>query len=288
MVALLLLAVLSPADRAGQVAGRLGIARDAMREIHLAAAAVRDPPLRAAIEAIVMAPWLPPEAYAVAHPAEAERMLREAGFLPAKLELPPRRGSFQAACGGADQPYPGGLAVRSWTDLLNARGFGESYRRLHGVKLRDEWLVAAAVWHDALGAVTQPWRDDATCGPEQSIAGAPAHHIYGIATAILRHVPEELLLTIASAQPGALEGGTKTVCDWLRAASIIADGKAPGPACPATFPIEAYAMSIAGADRVLTSTAWSWYAAHTPAGWERFEALIQDGSAVAAWARARR
>jgi hypothetical protein len=288
MVALLLLAVLSPADRAGQVAGRLGIARDAMREIHLAAAAIRDPPLRAAVEAVVMAPWLPPEAYAVAHPAEAERLLREAGFLPGKLELPPRRGSFQAACGGADQPYPGGLAVRSWTDLLNARGFGESYRRVHGVKLRDEWLVAAAVWHDALGAVTQPWRDDATCGPEQPIAGAPAHHIYGLATAMLRHVPEELLLTIASAQPGALEGGTKAVCDWLRAASIIADGKPPASACPATFPIEAYAMSIAGADRVVTSTAWSWYAAHTPAGWERFEALIQDGSAVAAWARARR
>jgi len=159
---------------------------------------------------------------------------------------------------------------------------------VHGVRLRDEWLVAASVWHEALGTVTLPWRDDATCGPEQRIAGAPAHHIYGIATALLRHVPEGLLLTIASAQPGALEGGTKSVCDWLRAAAIVADGKSAASTCPATVPLEAYAMSIAGADRVLTSTAWSWYAAHTPAGWERFEALIQDGSAIAAFARAPR
>src|SRR5437868_2759979 len=164
MLALLLLVAVPPADRAKDVAARLVIARDAIREIHLAAAAIADPPLRAAVEAIVMAPWLPPEAYAVAHPAEAERMLREAGFLQGKLELPPRRGSFQAACGGADQPYPGGLAVRSWTDLLNARGVAEAYRRVHGVRLRDEWLVAASVWHEALGTVTLPWHDDATCG----------------------------------------------------------------------------------------------------------------------------
>ena len=288
MLALLLLVAVSPADRAKDDAARLVIARAAIREIHLAAAAIADPPLRAAVEAIVMAPWLPPEAYAVAHPAEAERMLRDAGFLQGKLEIPPRGGSFQAACGGPDHPYPGGMAVHSWADLLVARGAAESYQRVHGVKLHDEWLVAAAVWHDALEATTLPWRDDASCGPEQRIAGAPAHHIFGVATALLRHVPEGLLLTIASAQPGALDGGTRTVCDWLRAASIVANGNAPSSGCPAGVPLEAYAMSVAGADRVVSSTAWSWYAAHTPAGWERFEALIQDGSDVAAWARGAR
>lgn len=286
MLALLLLVAVSPADRAREIAGRLGVARNAMREIHLAAAAIQDPPLRAAVEAIVMAPWLPPEAYAVAHPAEAERLLRDAGFLQDKLELPARRGSFQAACGGADHPYPGGLSVQSWEDLSTARGAGESYQLVHGVKLRDEWLVAASVWHDALEAATLPWREDASCGREGRIAGAPAHHIYGIATALLRHIPQGLLLTIAGAQPGSLEGGTSRVCDWLRAASLIANGNAPAPACPASVPIEAYAMSIAGANRLLSSTAWAWYASRTPGGWERFEALIQDGSDVAAWARA--
>jgi len=72
MFALLLLLAAAPAERAKDVAARLPIARDAMREVHLAAAAIADQPLRAAVEAIVMAPWLPPESYAVAHPAEAE------------------------------------------------------------------------------------------------------------------------------------------------------------------------------------------------------------------------
>src|SRR5919206_101225 len=59
----------------------------------------------------------------------------------------------------------------------------------------------------------------------------------------------------------------------------------PAGACLSTVPIEAYALSVAGANRLVNSTAWSWYAARAPPGWERFEALIQDGSDVAAWSR---
>src|SRR5439155_24753053 len=125
----------------------------------------------------------------------------------AKLQLPPQKGSFQVACGGIDHPYPGGMAVHAWTELQNARGIAGTYQRVHGVKPRDEWLVAAAIWHDALEATTLPWRDDASCGPEQKIAGVGAHHVFGIATALLRHLPESVLLTITSAQPGALDSG---------------------------------------------------------------------------------
>ena len=289
MLAVLLLVAVSPADRAKDVAARLPIVRSAMREIHLAAAAISEPPLRAAVEAMVMAPWLPPEAYAVAHPGEAERMLRDAGLLEGRLQLPEQRGSFQAACGGTDEPYPGGMAVHAWSELIRARGIGESYQRVHGVKLRADWLVAASVWHDALQAGTLPWREDATCGPEQRIAGAGAHHVLGLAATLLRHFPDAIVLTIASAQPGALDGKARPVCDWIRAASIIANGRMPSQPCSgADLPVEAYLMSLAESDRPLTSAAWSWYAAHTPGGWERFEALLQDGSDVAAWARALR
>jgi len=288
MLALLLLFAAAPADRAKDVAARLPIARSAMREVHLAAAAIADQPLRAAVEAIVMAPWLPPESYAVAHPAEAERMLREAGLLEGRLQLPPQRGSFQAACGGDHHAYPGGLPVHAWADLLQARGFAAAYQKVYGVKLRDDWLVAAALWHDALEAATLPWRDDATCGPEPRIAGTGEHHVLGLATAIVRRLPEGLLLTIASAQVPGFEPGTKQVCDSLRAASIIANGKLPSAACPASAPPEAYAMNAAGSDYPLTTAAASWYAQRAPKGWERFEALIQDGSDLAAWARAQR
>jgi len=288
MLALLLLFAAAPAERAKDVAARLPIARSAMREVHLAAAAISDQPLRAAVEAMVMAPWLPPESYAVAHPAEAERMLQEAGLLEGRLQLPPPRGSFQAACGGDHHAYPGGLSVHAWAAVLHARGLAAAYQQVYGVKLRDEWLVAAALWHDALKAATLPWRDDATCGPEPRIAGTGAHHVLALAAAIVRRLPDGLVLTIASAHAPVFEAGAKQVCGFLRAASIIANGKLPAAACPASAPPEAFAMNTADADDPLTTTAGSWYAERAPKGWERFEAMIQDGSDVAAWARAQR
>ena len=288
MLALLLLFAAAPAERAKDVAARLPIARSAMREVHLAAAAISDQPLRAAVEAMVMAPWLPPESYAVAHPAEAERMLQEAGLLEGRLQLPPQRGSFQAACGGDHHAYPGGLSVHAWAAVLHARGLAAAYQQVYGVKLRDDWLVAAALWHDALEATTLPWRDDATCGPEPRIAGTGAHHVLALAAAIVRRLPDGLVLTIASAHAPVFEAGAKQVCGFLRAASIIANGKLPPAACPASAPPEAFAMNTADADDPLTTTAGSWYAERAPKGWERFEAMIQDGSDVAAWARAQR
>ena len=288
MLALLLLFAAAPAERAKDGAARLPIARSAMREVHLAAAAISDQPLRAAVEAMVMAPWLPPESYAVAHPAEAERMLQEAGLLEGRLQLPPQRGSFQAACGGDHHAYPGGLSVHAWAAVLNARGLAAAYQQVYGVKLRDEWLVAAALWHDALKSATLPWRDDATCGPEPRIAGTGAHHVLALAAAIVRRLPDGLVLTIASAHAPVFEAGAKQVCGFLRAASIIANGKLPAAACPASAPPEAFAMNTADADDPLTTTAGSWYAERAPKGWERFEAMIQDGSDVAAWARAQR
>jgi hypothetical protein len=288
MLALLLLFAVAPAERAKDVAARLPIARSAMREVHLAAAAISDQPLRAAVEAMVMAPWLPPESFAAAHPAEAERMLQQAGLLEGRLELPPQRGSFQAACGGDHHAYPGGLSVHAWADVLHARGLAAAYRQVYGVKLRDDWLVAAALWHDALKAATLPWRDDATCGPEPRIAGTGAHHVLGLAAAIVRRLPEGIVVTIASAHAPVFEAGAKQVCGFLRAASIIANGKLPAAPCPAGAPPEAYAMNTADSDDPLTTTAASWYAERAPKGWERFEAMIQDGSDVAVWARAQR
>ena len=288
MLGLLLLFAAAPADRAKDVAARLPIARSAMREVHLAAAAISDQPLRSAVEAMVMAPWLPPESYAVAHPAEAERMLQEAGLLEGRLQLPPQRGSFQAACGGDHHAYPGGLSVHAWAAVLHARGLAAAYQQVYGVKLRDDWLVAAALWHDALLASTLPWHEDATCGPEPRIAGIGAHHVLGIAAAIVRRLPEGLVLTIASAHAPVLEGGAKQVCDWIKAASIVANGKLPSSPCPSTAPPEAYALNAAHSDSAFAAAASAWYAQRSPRGWERFEAMIQDGSDVAAWARAQR
>jgi hypothetical protein len=238
----------------------------------------------------MLAPWLPREAWAVAHRTEAEALLRKEGLLEGPLDLPPERGSYAAACAGPRGGYPGALAVHAYADLVHARGIEDAYRRAYGVELRDDWLVAAASWRDARGAATLQWREDATCGPESVIAGAPAHHVLGVAAAMVRRLPPQLVVVIASSRAPMAGDGAAQVCGWLRAASILARGTALPFPCPKPgppTPIEAYAASFAAADEPLTTTAWGWYASRTPPGWERFEALVQDGGDLQAWIRAR-
>ena len=272
MLALLLLALAqNPAAHARDLAGRLPVAHDAMRELHREAAAISDPALRAAVEAQLLAPWLPQEAWAYAHLEEARKLLGEP-----KLELPPpRKGDFAAAPGGPCEDghhgYPGGLAVHSLAVLLHARALGKVYQHVYGVELHDDLLTAAALWHDSLKAATLPFHEGGGCGPEPLIAGTPAHHVLGLAAGILRHLPRELLIVIASAH------APDKACDWLQAASIIATGEKTS--CPG-LRIEAYLTHFADADYPLTGATWKKYVAKAPKGWARYEALIQDGSDV--------
>src|SRR5262249_11013223 len=111
----LLAAAHDPAVRARELATRLPAAYSSYLELRRDAGAIGDPALRAAVEAQILAPWLPPEAWAYAHLADARRLLDDP-----KLELPPpRRGDFLASPGGdcegpgAHHGYPGGLAVHT-------------------------------------------------------------------------------------------------------------------------------------------------------------------------------
>ncbi len=270
MLALLLLALAQdPLAHARDLARRLPVAHNAMLELRREAAAISDPALRAAVEAQLLAPWLPQEAWAYAHLDEARKLLNDP-----QLELPPqRKGDFAAAPGGPCEDghhgYPGGLAVHSLADLLHARALGKVYQHVYGVELHDDLLTAAAIWHDSLKASTLPWRPDGACGPEPLLAGTPAHHVLGLAAGILRHLPKELLIVIASAH------APEKACDWLQAASIIATGEKTG--C-APLRIEAYLTHFADADYALTGLTWKKYAAAAPKGWARYEGLIQDGS----------
>lgn len=281
----------TPAARARDLASRLPIARDALAQLHKAAAAIDDPPLRAAVEAQMSAPWLPPEAWVYAHPDAAQKLLQDAGLLDGPLELPkPRTGVFAAAPGGPCEDghhgYPGGLAVHSLANLLHARGLAQTYAQVYGAQVHDEWLVAASIWHDSLKAATLPWKPDGSCGPEPKIANTPEHHVLGLASAMLRHLPPELIYVIASAHQAPALGGEKTVCSYLQAASILANGVAQP--CP-TFraPLEAFVINSSDSDYPLTVTAWTAYVAAAPKGWARYEALIQDGNDVLLWTHGR-
>ena len=265
-----------PQKRARALALRLPFAHDAFLELRRQAAAIADPALRAAVEAQLLAPWLPAEAWAFAHLDEARKLLKEP-----RLELPaPHRGDFLAAPGGPCETgphgHPGGLAVAALSQLLHSRALAQDYKRLYDVEARADYLTAAAIWQDALLAATLPFRADGSCGPEPLIAGAPAHHVLGLAVALLRHLPKDLIGVIAAGpDPG-------NACRSLQAASVIADGSATS--CP-RLPLEAALSHAARADRDFTAFTWSRYAAAAPRGWDRYEALLQDGNDVRLFSR---
>src|SRR5437868_11116058 len=128
MILLLLAASLvpNPAQKAREIALALPVAHNAFLEVRREAGAISDPALRAAVEAQILAPWLPPEAWAYAHLEQARKLLKEP-----RLELPPpHKGDFLAAPAGASESghhgYPGGLAVHSLADLLHARSLAQT------------------------------------------------------------------------------------------------------------------------------------------------------------------
>jgi len=277
----LLAAAQDPAARARDLATRLPAAYSAFLELRRDAGAIGDPALRAAVEALILAPWLPQEAWAYGHLADARRMLDDP-----KLELPPpRKGDFLASSGGdcdgpgAHHGYPGGLAVHTLSVLRAARGLASDSKRVYGVDPHTDQITVAAIWHDALKAATLPWRSDGSCGPEARIAGAPAHHVLGLTTAILRHLPDDLLTVIAASH----SPDPQQICSWLQAASILAEGRKM--ACPSRQTVEAFLQHQADSDGPLTSLSWSLYIARAPKGWARFEALIADGNDVLLFSR---
>ncbi len=275
----LLAAAQTPAARAREVAARLPFAYRAYLEVRREASAIGDPALRAATEALLLAPWLPPEAWAYSHLGEARKLLDDP-----RLELPPpKRGDFLASaggpCDGGHHGYPGGLAVHTLATLRHVRGLADVYRHVYGVDVKGDQLTTAVLWHDALLAATLPFRADGSCGPEPDIARAPAHHVLGLAAGILRHLPADLLYVIAAAHspdPGQ-------ICPWLQAASILAEGRKLE--CPTRQTVESFIHHFADSDSALTVLSWSRYEARAPKGWARYEALLQDGNDVLLFSR---
>jgi hypothetical protein len=274
-----LAAAQAPAARAREVAAKLPFAYRAFLELRREAGAISDPALRAAVEAQMLTPSLPPEAWAYAHLDEARRLLRDPG-----LQLPPpRKGDFLAAPGGACEDghhgYPGGLSVHSLANLLHARALAQVYQHVYGVEVHRDQLTAAVIWHDSLKAATLPFRADGSCGPEPEIGGAGAHHVLGLAAGILRHLPADLLYVIAASH----STDHRRICAWLDAAALIANGEKMS--CPSRQTVEAFIDNLANADSTLTGLAWSRYVANAPKGWARYEALAQDGDALLLFSR---
>src|ERR1700749_3753009 len=82
-----------PAAHARAIANQLPWAHAAFLEVRREAGKISDPALRAAVEAQILAPWVPPETWALSHLDEARKLLGE----PELALPPPGKGDFAAA-----------------------------------------------------------------------------------------------------------------------------------------------------------------------------------------------
>jgi hypothetical protein len=147
---------------------------------------------------------------------------------------------FSAAPGsntGGHHSYPGGLAVHEAFNARMAAAYATQYRDAYGMsEIDDDVIAAAPLWHDWAKILVFQWNADGTEFAELSFGGAgtaddggspgdsrtPAHHILGLAEAIARGMPPELVIAQASAHAAPTLGNEFKVVNWLRAAAIMA------------------------------------------------------------------
>ncbi|WP_049973847.1 hypothetical protein [Azospirillum sp. B4] len=95
---------------------------------------------------------------------------------------------------------------------------------------QDDLIAAAPLWHDWAKALLFVWRSDGGLPPEISLGGhgpdgdfrTGAHHILGLAEAMARHLPADLVIVQACAHQAPERKKPAPLVHWLRAAAIIA------------------------------------------------------------------
>ncbi|MDE1150809.1 MAG: hypothetical protein PW843_30025 [Azospirillaceae bacterium] len=143
--------------------------------------------------------------------------------------------AFAAAPGGnqgSHHSWPGGLPVHTAFNAQMAKDMAAAYRAIDGVVLdgQDDLINAAPLWHDWAKALVFVWKADGGLPPELSIGGhdkdgdyrTGAHHILGLAEAMARHLPADLVIVQACAHQAPERDKPQGLVHWLRAAAVIA------------------------------------------------------------------
>ncbi|WAC49175.1 hypothetical protein OVA03_04470 [Asticcacaulis sp. SL142] len=174
------------------------------------------------------------------------KQLRAAGFIPepaspsdAEAQMTgvfPKLTRDASACPGLAQPFitapggnggshhdwPGGLVDHEDANLRIGRDLAATYEAQSGVPVDADTLTAAIIWHDWAKALVLTWQGDGTLTSEYYIAGAGAHHILGLAEAMARGLPADMIMAQACAHTAPVGSDAQTVANWLKAAAIIA------------------------------------------------------------------
>jgi len=195
--------------RAEAIAKTSPSARASLAFIESQARQIKDPPLRAAVRALLSAAGF----------IDPAKVAPDALFPP----LPPL--SFLAAPGGGTgghHSYPGGLAEHTAFNLQTALDLEANYRTRYGLKdLDHDLVVAAPILHDLMKPWCLQWRADGTELDQPTIAGTASHHIFILAELIHRGLSPELISAVAAAHEPAHLGEEK-VAGFLRAAALLA------------------------------------------------------------------
>jgi len=155
---------------------------------------------------------------------------------------------------GGHHGHPGGLPVHEAFNERSSLSLAGNYRAVYGRAAHDDGedhdflrhsglavshdvIVAAPIWHDWAKTIVFQWNADGSEFKEFSFGGNGAtdgfggtpgdsrtggHHILGVAEAMLRGLPPDLVIAQASAHSTPTNGNEYKVVNWLRAAALVA------------------------------------------------------------------
>lgn len=188
----------------------------------------------------------------------------KAGVFPPVLQdgsncpqLPQTFDSAPGSAFGSHHSYPGGLAVHEAFNDISDLNFAIGYGRVYGnpqagglpvvnfsdspkpttdIKISEEVIIAAPIWHDWAKTIVFQWNSDGTEFQELNFGGngktdnygspgdskTGGHHIISLAESIKRGLPADVVIAQASAHSAPTLGNEYKVVNWLNAAAIMA------------------------------------------------------------------
>jgi hypothetical protein len=250
-----------------------------LREV---AATIRDPQLRASVQAILdnPAPTLaarladPKVRAAVCEELSAKGYVKDATpetLLP-PLATGPETASqpFRSAPGSGYQShhsYPGGLATHTACNMKLSLAIFDAYRDVYGFDLDRDAVVASQMLHDLHKPWVFAWGESGESRTEKSLAGTGEHHPLSVAESIVRGLPAPMVTAQACAHnhPGSQKDEAEVV-GWIKAAAILTgtDPVAKGLLAPGgeTLPeprrMEGFVCHLGDHDWVLSVPAAKW------------------------------
>ncbi len=208
----------------------------AWRSIRLTAAEIRNPAIRAKVEAVLdnPAPTLArsigsAEKKAIHKELTAKGLLKdveEADFMPPVADPDTAPQPFRSAPGSGYQShhaYPGGLCTHTDLNTRMSVALYDGYRQVYDYMLDRDVVVAAQLLHDLHKPWVFQWDAEGESRGEMKLAGTGEHHPLGVAESIVRGLPAEVCVAQACAHNHPrTEKDEAQVVGWLTTAAIIA------------------------------------------------------------------